>query len=324
MSKSAQISSEGLRSWQEINQHAEQNTLSPAARRNRLVRWAGWSATVFTGLLFLLLSVWAVRSSHAAPVRGADGPLVLPLAKVQFTTDGVLTEAWVRDFLHLNAGDPLEKIDVFALREKLLDTKQVSEALIERLRPATLHIALKERHPVLRVAVDNGAGGYKLYLVARDGTVFAGLDFPDIVLGQVPWMSGLALHRAKDGGGFDAVPGMDAVADLLKTARDRAPQIAAQWAVLDLSQFDPRPQAPLSLIKVPKSGDLGQLTFETGDFSLSADDRLKLLATQVDRLTFAAHTVQDKALLVSGLDMSIPNQVVVRLLAAPSSTRRLR
>ncbi len=317
MSKSAQISSEGLRSWQVINQHAEDDALSPAARRNRLVRWAGWGTTAFTGLLILLLSAWAVRSSHAAPLRGAAGPLVMPLAKVQFTTDGVLTEAWARDFLHLNVGDPLDKIDVFALRQKLLDTRQVSEALIERDRPGTLRIALKERHPVLRVAADTGAGGYKLYLVARDGTVFAGQDFPDLVLSQVPWMSGMALHRSKDGSGFEPVPGMDAVADLLKTARTHAPQIAAQWMVVDLGQFDPRPQAPLSLIKVPKSGDLGQLTFDTtsaaGDF-----------ATQVDRLTFVAHTVQDKALLVSGLDMSIPDQVVVRLLSAPASTRHTR
>jgi len=318
MSKSAHISSEGLRSWQEISQRAPERALSPTARRNRLVRWAGWGATIFTGLLLLLLAAWAVRSSHAAPVRGAAGPLAMPLSKVQFTTDGVLTEAWVMNFLHLNPGDSLEKLDLYALRQKLLATKQINDAVIERQRPGTLSLVLKERHPTLRVAVDNGAGGYKLFLVARDGTVFEGLDFPDEILNQVPWMSGLALHRVKNAAGdFAPVPGMDAVADFLQTARARIPQIAAQWTVLDLSQFDPRPQPPLSLIKVPKSADLGQLTFEVGN---PQND----FAKQIDRLAFAAHTVQEKALLVSGLDMSIPDQVVVRLATIAPAPRRLR
>jgi hypothetical protein len=316
MSKSAQMPFVGLRSWQEINQRAPEAALSPAARRNRLVRWAGWAATLFTGLLVLLLTAWAVTRSSSAATLDAGGPLAMPLTKVQFSTDGVLTEGWVANFLKLQNGEALEKIDLFKLRDQLLGTKQVSEAVITRERPGTLNIALKERHPVLRVAVENGAGAYQVYLVARDGTVFTGQDFPDVILNQVPWMSGLPLHRAKEGG-FEPVAGMAAVADLLQTARTLTPQIAAQWRVVDLSQFDPRPQAPLSLIKVPKSGDLGQLTF---DATLTAGD----FPTQVDRFALAAHAVQDKAMLVSGLDMSIQNQVVVRLLSAPAPARRVR
>ncbi len=323
MSKPASMSPDGLRSWQEINQHVADSALSPAARRNRLVRWAGWAAMAFSGVLLMILAVYAVRAGRAAPARGAAGALAMPLGKVQFTTDGVLTQGWVMNFLHLGVGDPLEKIDVAVLRQKLLATRQVSEAFIERERPGTLHIVLKERRPWLRAAVDNGAGGYKLYLIARDGTVFEGLDFPNELLNQLPWMNGWALHRAKDGtGNFDPVPGMDVVADLLKTARERVPQIAAQWAVVDLGQFDPRPQASLSLLRIPKAGDLGQLTFVAGDYTkpYAAGDFTK----QIDRLALAAHTVQEKQLLVSGYDMSISDQVIVRLLGGASSVRRVR
>lgn len=323
MSKPKQSSAEGLRSWQEINQHVPDQALSPAARRNRLVRWAGWSATVFTVILLMILAIYAVRAGRAAPARGTAGTLAMPLGKFQFTTDGVLTQGWVMNFLHLNIGDPLEKIDLNALQQKLIATRQVSDAFIERIRPGTLHIVLKERHPVLRAAVDNGANGYKLFLVARDGTVFEGLDYPTEILNKVPWMNGWTLHHAKDGSsGFEPVPGMTVVADLLKTARERVPQLAAQWAVVDLSQFDPRPQASLSLIKIPKAGDLGQLTFVAGDYTkpYAVGDFTK----QIDRLALAAHTVQEKQLLVSGYDMSIADQVIVRLLGGSSATRQIR
>ncbi len=318
MSKSASMPNVGLRSWQEINQRAPEAALSPVARRNRLVRWAGWGATLFTGLLVILLTAWAVSRSPAVAASDDVGPLAMPLSKVQFTTDGMMTEGWIANFLQLHTGMPLENINLYALRQKLLDTKQVSDAVITRERPGTLNIALKERHPALRVAVDNGAGGYQIYLVARDGTVFTGCDFPVEILNQIPWMSGLALHRAKDGSGFEPVAGMDLVATLLQTARARAPKIAAQWGVVDLSQFDPRPNAPVSLIKITKSGDLGQLTF---DATLQAAD----FPTQIDRLAFAARTVQEKAMLISGMDMSIENQVVVRpLTMAAANTRRAR
>ncbi len=321
MSKSASISSDGLRSWQEISQRVPDHAISPAARRNRLVRWAGWSASVFTGVVLLTLAVWAVRLGHAAPVRGAAGTLALPLGKVQFSTDGVLTEGWVLKFLKVNVGDPLDKIDVFTLRQKLLATKQVAEAQIERQRPGTLRIALKERHPILRAAVDNGLGGYQQYLIARDGTVFEPRDFPDEILSQVPWISGMPLHRASDGTGFDAMPGMSVVADFLQAARNRAPGVVTQWSVVDLSRFDPRPNAPLSLIKIPKSGDLGQLTFVAGDFLQKID-----FAKQIDRLAYAAQTMRQQSALVSGYDMSVPDQVVVRLaaLSAVSPARRIR
>ena len=38
--------------------------------------------------------------------------------------------------------------------------------------------------------------------------------------------------------GFAPIAGMDAVAELLSTARAQVPRVAAQWTVVDLSQFD--------------------------------------------------------------------------------------
>jgi hypothetical protein len=210
----------------------------------------------------------------------------------------------VRDYLKLHPGDSLQKYDVFALRKSLLACKQVSDAMVERVLPGTLRIRLSEREPWLRIAADNGAGGYTPYLVARDGTVYDGKLYGDDVLAHLPWLAGVALHHAPDGG-FMPIAGADAVAELLTVARGSVPQLVEQWAVVDLSQFDARPAAPLSLIKI-RSGNLGELVFLAGDFR-----------TQIDRLALTAHELQDRQLTPKRLDMSIENEVVVQPLNSP-------
>ncbi len=181
--------------------------------------------------------------------------------------------------------------------------------------PDTLRISVKERHPVLRVATDNGLGSYKVFLVSGDGTVFAGEDFPDAILDQLPWMAGQALHRAK-GDAFQPVAGMNTVADLLATAHQRASRLVADWTVVDLSQYDPRPQAPLSLIKV-QAGKLGEITFQAAGLVAPMD-----FSTQLNRLVFAAQQLDDKPapLPLRGLDLSVPNQVIVQPITLAVST----
>ena len=323
MKKYSITAAEGLRTWQEIGQHAAADrALSAVARRNRLVRWVGWGASFFGLALFLVLGLWAMRRTPAPPSAAHASPVSGSLRKFEFTTDGVLTENWVRDFLHLQTGDSLEKMDLRALRQRLLGSLQVHEVLVERALPGTLRVSVKERHPVLRVATDGGLGNYKVYLVARDGVVFTGEDFPEAIMNQLPWMSGLPLQRSK-GDAFLPVAGMDRVADLLAVARVHAASLMADWTVVDLSQFDPRPQAPLSLIKI-QSAKLGELTFLEHNFNVPAGN----YDTQINRLVFAAQQLGAKSapILLHGLDLSVANQVIVQplSLAAASPAKRMR
>jgi hypothetical protein len=306
--KKSLTAAEGLRTWQDIGQHAAQRALSPVARRNRLIHWVGSALMFAFAALMLLLGAWALRGSTAAPARSHAGRPLSALGQFEFKSDGVLTRDWAMNFLQLQPGDSLERVDVFALRARLLSLLQVRDASVERVLPGTLRISVTERKPWLRVATADGQGGYEIYLVARDGTVFAGQDFPEQILNQLPWMSGLALQRTRDGG-FQPVPGMDQVSDLLFAARAHVPKIAAQWTVVDLSQFDPRPTTPLhgSVIKI-QSGNLGILTFAPTDFE-----------TQIHRLSFMADQLEAKPMLLHGLDFSLSNQVIVQPLTPPSS-----
>ncbi|HTB64301.1 MAG TPA: FtsQ-type POTRA domain-containing protein [Opitutales bacterium] len=317
MKKSSLTAAEGLRTWQDIGQQAAARAISPVARRNRHMRWLGWGMSLVGVMLLAALCIWAIRSSATAPlpVKGQAVRAPSALVKFEFKTDGVLTDGWVMNFLNLHAGDSLDKVDVFNLRTRLLSLLQIKDVSVERELPDTLRISVSERKPWLRVAVDDGKGGFQVYLVSRDGTVFAGQDFPDKIMNGLPWMSGMNLHRTKDHG-FQPVPGMDQVADLLAAARTHAPKIAAKWTVVNLSKFDPRPETPAygSLIKV-ESGTLGELTFAA---NIPSND----FESQIKHLAFVAEQLDAQPMVLRGLDLSLGNQVVVQpLTTAPVATR---
>jgi cell division septal protein FtsQ len=294
----------GLRTWQEIGQRRAGRALSPVARRKRIIRGLGVAVTLgmLAGLGALGAWGWKTYQHDPAHWHGADADA--RLAQVDFQTDGVLTEQWARGTLELKNGDALPQYDVFALRRHLLATGQVREAFVERALPDTLRIRVTERVPVLRLAVDDGAGGYKPYLVARDGTIYSGQLYPADFVHSLPWLAGEKL-QALPAGGFKPAAGMEVIEDLLTQAKADVPQLEAGWTVVDVSDFDARAQAPLSLLKV-RSRDLGEVVFLAQDFH-----------KQLERLALIAQDLHDKQILALGVDLSFDQQAVVKLAATP-------
>ncbi|MGA2053145.1 MAG: FtsQ-type POTRA domain-containing protein [Opitutales bacterium] len=295
----------GLRTWQQIGQRAAGRSLSPVARRKRIIRALGVMVTLAMAVAVGLLGAWGYKLYRHDPqhLRAADSDA--RLQRVDFQSDGVLTEDWARAQLGVKNGDLLPQYDLFALQKHLLATAQVREAFVERVLPDTLRIRVSERRPLLRLAVDDGAGGYKPYLVARDGTVYEGNLYPDSLLHSLQWLAGAKLHRLPNGG-LTPIPGLEPVGNLLTQAKAGVPELAAQWQVVDLSGYDPRPQAPLSLIKV-RSSNLGELVFLAGDFH-----------RQLDRLALIAQDLHDKQITPRGVDLSLDEQAVVQLADTPA------
>ncbi len=295
----------GLRTWQEIGQRAAGRALSPVARRKRIIRGLGVAVTLgmVAGLGALGVWGWKLYRNHPAQWHAVDADA--KLAQVDFQTDGVLTEQWARETLGLKNGDALPQYDLFALRKHLLGTTQVREAFVERALPDTLRIRVSERVPVLRLAVGDGAGGYKPYLVAKDGTIYAGTLYPEDFIHGLPWVAGEKL-QALPAGGFKPAVGVGVIEDLLTQAKANVPQLAAGWTVVDVSDFDARPQAPLSLLKV-RSRDMGEVVFLAHDFH-----------KQLERLALIAQDLHDKQILAQGVDLSFDQQAVVKMAAAPA------
>jgi cell division protein FtsQ len=299
-----------MRSWQDISQRAARRPMSPVARRKRLAKALGWLAMAVTAGAVGLFGFWAYRQYRLDPMGLRSAQPGAPLAHVNWQSNGTLTEDWARAYLGLQNGKPLLEFDVFALRRHLLETGQISDAFVERVLPDTVHIRVTERTPLLRLAVDDGTGGYKPYLVARDGNIYEGRLYDDSRLRQLPWVAGLKLHR--EAGRLLPVTGLDTIESFLTAAQERAPDLTQQWTCVDLGDFDPRPQAPLSLIKV-RTRNLGELVFLAQDFH-----------RQLDRLGVVAQNLQEKQLPVKRLDLSFDQQAVVQLavVTPPPTTRR--
>jgi hypothetical protein len=121
----------------------------------------------------------------------------------------------------------------------------------------------------------------------------------------LPWLAGVKLHHGPVGS-ILPLAGMDVVEDLLTKAKASLPLVESQWTVVDLSGFDPRPQAPLSLVKV-RSRDLGEITFLAHDFH-----------RQLDRLALIAQDLHDKQVTTRGVDLSFDQQAVVQLAEQPA------
>jgi POTRA domain, FtsQ-type len=191
----------------------------------------------------------------AAPAPSA------PLREIEVRGDGVLGRAWVEHTLGVRPGAdvPLMSLDLDALRARLLESGQVRVAVVARRFPDVLAVTLEERSPVLRVRAQAADGVERHLFVARDGFVFAGEGYDDSVIIGLPWLAGITLARNLSGHGFAPVPGLDAVSDLLGTARASAPALARDFQVVSLARYA---RDGVILVRTP---EVGEIAFGTRD-----------------------------------------------------------
>lgn len=243
------------RTWRDIPQPITPRAMSREGRRRRVlaavkavsvaaaVIGAGWGGAEG-------FSIW--RKNPGALVTPADSA---PLRSLIVRSDGVLGEEWAHEALALPAKARLMALDLEALRGRLLASGQVRQAELARQLPDRLVITLRERAPVARVnARAAGDDAPRALLVARDGTVFAGVGFTAEALARLPFLDGVRLTRV--GAGFAPIDGMDKVANLLDAARSSSPALARNFEVISLARL-----AADDAILV-RSGDVGEMVFD--------------------------------------------------------------
>lgn len=235
MSKTAQIYPQA-RTWRDIPQQVRPRAMSRGGRRRKIMTSARIvGAIAVIGLLAGGVAVFT-KLFKDDPARISSAVNAVPLKSIVLRTDGVLDQAWAERTLNLPKQASLLELDLLQLREKLLANPQVRSATLTRKFPATLEITISERSPVALVNAQLGEAQPRPYLVARDGVVFAGVNFDPESLRVLPWLDGIKLMRTGDR--FVPIPGMDAVADLLATARNEAPHLYHDWQVVSLERLD--------------------------------------------------------------------------------------
>jgi cell division protein FtsQ len=177
----------------------------------------------------------------AAALRGKAQPQAVaaqavPVKEVVLVTDGVLDQKWLVRTLALSKNATLMELDLYRLRARLLASGQVRSATLTRNFPATLTVSLSEQSPVARVKAQLGAEEPRMFLVARDGTVFDGVGFDGQMVDTLPWLDGVKL--ARQGETFAPIAGMNTVADLLGKAKLEAEHLYRTWHVVSLARLE--------------------------------------------------------------------------------------
>lgn len=284
------------RNWRDIQQSGARRATTRHARMRRLVNIGRWMLVAVLGAVLVGAAVYGVKAATEG-TGGAEVQRVL--AKVTFRTDGVLNDAWLRQACELKLGTPMDELNIHNLKLQLESFGQVREARLTRKLPDELVVEVRERTPVLRARVGLADGRTKLVLIARDGVVFDGYNYPSETIRALPFLAGVRFRR--DGDGIAPIEGMDVVADLLETARREQPYIYSGWTILSLERFHGDATRPGSVIKV-NSRHVGEIVFAPGQFK-----------EQIDRLAkVIRHTLSTRPREINRIDLSLPEQAVVQ------------
>lgn len=207
-----------------------------SAEGRRRVMWG----TVKTAAAVTLLAGLAWGGFQiAGALRGRPEKLTraetVPVKDVVLVTDGVLDQKWLVRTLALPKGATLMQLDLYKLRTQLMASGQVRSATLTRTFPATLTVSLTENSPVARVKAQIGEEEPRTFLVARDGTVYDGVNFDQDMLESLPWLDGVKLGR--DGDRFAPIAGMPTVGELLGKAKLYAEHLYRTWQVVSLARL---------------------------------------------------------------------------------------
>ena len=298
-------------SWKELPQTARNRSLSKELllqrkrRRRRL-------ATVFGIVLF---AGGLVLTGHYYYQKNPDvfrfSTSSSSLENIHITTNGVLKEDWVKDYLDLSYGVDLMAIDIGELDQMLEFNGQIQHARVRRLFPHTLEIEIEEHTPIMRVRVSKKSGGAETMLISEEGYVYRSDHYPEGTVANLPYLAGVRLK--KNSGEYLPLEGMQSVNEFLKTARTYYPRLYNRLRVVSLQNYSPGEDLPWSTIRAVTK-DRGVWIFRPTDYE-----------SQLDRLHVILQKIAPRDLAdLKRIDLSMEDRAAVRIAKNPDRPRRYR
>ncbi|MDR2778707.1 MAG: FtsQ-type POTRA domain-containing protein [Puniceicoccales bacterium] len=199
-------------------------------------------ALVTEGVIFFKKSNIKISSLPIPPTN--------ELKKIIFNTDGKITPTWLAHELHLKKGTDLFALDISSMKERLETISQIRSVFIEKRYPDALFIKINECLPILKF-VANINDEKKLFLVDEgDGRIFSPICYdPEDISTILP--VNLVL-QASDIKKLQFLPqvGISTVKELIMMLKDEFPNIFQSIKFLDLRNYDDRPGAIWSTIRL--------------------------------------------------------------------------
>jgi len=260
----------------------------PAGKNaNRIRKKRNWRAI---GKRFLLISGWLVCSAAMA-VGGFYGARYLReadffrLERVYIENNLRISEKEILAAAEIRSGMSLFDIAPAEVGSRIERLDWIKTACVERIFPRELRIRIEERHPVAVMKLDH------FYYLDREGSPFKLLEVGDRL--DFPVVTGIDRER------FLNDP---------QVSRRIMPSILELLDELDKRRrFSPQ---EVSEIHVDQQGELHILAMAGG---LPIRLGSGWFASKLDRLERVYDDLKPRMALLKGLDLNVPNQVIVKL-----------
>jgi hypothetical protein len=172
----------------------------------------------------------------------------LPLRSIQYTSDGTVTKRWLTRVLAIKKNTPISEIDIFALKNRLLEFTQIRDACVEKRFPDSIAIKINERHPLLKFAIESEKGKTLLFVDSHDGSIFQAACMPKSSILTTPYAE-LNLEKSKKSPlGIGEIRGIESVKYLIGALKGEHPEIYEQIGKFSLKKYDHRSKATWSRI----------------------------------------------------------------------------
>ena len=222
-------------SWKKIPQRAGKQAItreSQIVRMRRLVRFTTISLGTGCAVLALsLLGYYIVKTPKAPTIHAAAASFI----NLEIETDGVLPKSWIEFRMGLEQNLGLMQIDLSELKESVERFPQIKDVSIERQFPNTLCIKVRERYPVFRVNAKLENGKSEILLVDDEGHIFRNIKFPNSLVGRLPYLAGVRLHKSDIG--YHPIDSVPLLAELFHVARTEFPDLARDWGIIYADQL---------------------------------------------------------------------------------------
>ena len=271
----ASSNASGEQSWHNLTKSTSKAVVSPSFKLRRIRKALNIGSIIFLIAVISGTIIFLVKySAHTA--QRSIASQTLPIERIEFNTNGVLTNQWLSSVVQLKMGTRLAEADISIIKAQLEAVGQVHFASVERVFPDALRIDIKEYKPIMRLVIEEPNKKRQLRIISSVGTIYQGIEYNNEELRKLPFLRPY-FHQ---GGHYQPLQGIERVANLLQTCRQKHPSEYKKWQVVSLKSYSGINNSPGEVIEIQaahptdKSGTLSitRLIFSvTTNFNIQLD-----------------------------------------------------
>lgn len=289
------------KTWKSLK---DSNIKKPISWRARLRRIFKFFKFLFTIAILSALGYGAYWLYENGIIQKALAPTAEDLRKVEYKTNGYISQKWLIKNKFFPPQKNLAEIDVVELKRNLESISQVRSADVIKIYPDTIRIEIKEYVPVARVAVIQNEK-YEEYILSKDGFFFRPICIAQSEIQDMPYLTGIPLITSINKI-FEPYAYAPKIFELIELAKKSIPENYKKWRVINVAEMGSL-TLPIMLVL---TADGTRIIFHSND-----------IATQIDKLEYVLNYYKNEDLaMIEKIDLSLSARAIITI--RPSENER--